>query len=47
MIRIKKNGTRSEQDLRVQVTKRMQRHLRSSMHLTEDGDFDMRNITRM
>jgi len=47
MIKIKENGTRSEKHLRVQVIKRMKCHLRSSMHLIEDRDFDLRTKTRM
>lgn len=41
MQRIKENGTRSEQGLKTQVTRRMLPHLRSSMHLAEDRDFDI------
>lgn len=43
MIRINGNGIRSEQDLRTQVTKIMQHHLKISMHLIEDRDFSLRS----
>ena len=42
----KESGTISEQDLIVHVVKRMQHHLRSSMHQIEDRDFNQENITK-
>lgn len=47
MQRIKENGRRSEQVLKIQVTKRISHHLRISMHLIEDRDFSLRSKTRM
>lgn len=47
MVRIRENGIRSEQDLRTQVTKRMQHYLRSSMHLTKGKDFSLRSRKRV
>jgi len=42
----KENGTRNEQDLRVQIIKRMLHHLRSSMHQIGDRDIDLRTRIR-
>jgi len=46
MQRTKENRTKSEQGLRIQVTRRMLHHLRSSMHQIEDKDSDQENGTR-
>lgn len=46
MQRIKKNGAEREKGLRIQVTKRILHHLRSSMHQIEDKDSDKDNKTR-
>eukprot|EP00253_Pinus_taeda_P034505 PITA_34505 len=47
MTRLRENGIRSEEDYKTHVTKRMQCHTRSSMHLIEDKDFNPRNRTRV
>lgn len=47
MIRIKENWTRNEQSLKMQVTRGMFPHLRSSIHLVEDEDFDLKRRIRM
>jgi len=47
MKRRKKNRTINEQKLKIQVTKRMQPCIGSSMHLIEDMDFSMRSRTRV
>jgi len=46
MQRTKENGTKIEQGLRIEVTRIMLHHLRSSMHRIEDKDFDQENKTR-
>ena len=43
---IKENGTINEQDLRVQIIKRMLHHIISSMHQIEDKDIDLRSTIR-
>ena len=47
MIRKNENGIRSEQSLKIQVTRRMLPQLRSSIHLAEDKYLGQRNIISM
>jgi len=47
MIRIQGNGIRSEKGLKIQVKKKKKHHIRSSMHLREGGDFNLRSRKRV
>ena len=47
MRRIKESGLRREENLRIQMTRRMKHHTRNSMQLIEDRDFILRSRTRV